>query len=672
MGDEYYGFDPRTINQTRRPGFIGPVASPDTYSDRLAREQAKQLKPGEQAPKPQPRATDPGQLSGMDIKAIQKIVMGEQPGNADLRAGLWTNVAENLQHTATQLRQQADKLNVEWESPAAKEAAFMKLGKDLAYLDAWHKAATENSSALKGLASVMRQYQKEMAQLYQEFEDKHGEASPSIGDHLSGMFLGTGTLEQKRAQAKQEVQDEYSVKARDLVRRMENEYSPYLGRLASAQSAILTPPNAVYNQQALGMPAPPLPPTMGGGPPAPGTAPGAPPAPKNAPTPPPPPVAPRNAPTPPPVVPTVPPPVAPPPVAPKAPPVPTGVAPPPLPDGLRTAGAPPAPGRLNAPTPGGLNAPTPGVINNPGAPPAINGRSLGVLGNNPSLNAGAAPTPAAFKGGAGAPPGLGGSTLGQNALGGQMTPPPAPQANQTKAPQQKQRKDTPGLGGGMQAPQQMTPPPSQGATERNRPGAPKQATQRNPDVADAFQAPPTNTSPSVLGDRKPSAPARRATPGKPDAQPLSGDSVPPVLANPHRGTAPKTHAEQMRARERGLRERKERRRELERQNSEFGAPPPPIAEAVFEGRMAAKDPVDARREKEASVPQSLLGTQPAVLDRRAAPPRSADQVAREIRKQVAESTEEAWAPQTAPGGPVVDKRTEQEYRAEPKPDVRAK
>ncbi|MCP3805510.1 hypothetical protein NLX83_40220 [Allokutzneria sp. A3M-2-11 16] len=646
QNSEYYGYDVNQLDQQSNGTEGGQHSGATPAWSKYYTESWEHANPRGQEQQP-PRETPAADKSDADIEAIKLQIMGEQPGTAEERAFQWRALAAMLDSVQTQVRTQTDQLDGDWESPFAKESFLSKIGKSLAFLEVWRRGAAENSEALDGLAKTMRNYQDRMTTLWNEFKPKYDGASASLGDHIVG-FFSLSTASKENAKAKQEVRDEYSVKARKLLSEMAGEYQPYLGKLASGRAKMLAPQNAVFHPGALGMPTPTLPGVPGGAPGGPPGGPGAfkgstPPlaAPSDLgdqlrqfqqppPTPTPGPLPTLTAPTP-----TMTP-----------PPLPTTAPPPVLPGSLRTAGAPPAPGQLNAPN----------------AANALN-RGLGVLGGTPP--AANAHAPGAFKGAA--PPGFGGSTLGANSLGNPMTPPPAPQNGGKAAPRKQDRKDVPGLGG-PQAPGQMTPPPAPQNGERKRPGAPGQpGTPLNPNVDNAFQAPPSSAAPSVLGGDKP-VPAKHYRPGTAPSKPNpAGDFVPPpVLANPHRTGPAKTHTEDLAARERALREQR-RLDEQRGRNSEFAVGQPTGTSPVLEGRSAPKKATDAKREKEAAVPSALVGaTGPAVLDRHAEQ-RSADQRARDIRRQVEHSTEEAWAPQE--GAAVLDRRDEQEYRAEPKPTV---
>ncbi|MFB9908544.1 WXG100 family type VII secretion target [Allokutzneria oryzae] len=677
---DYYGYDLNSLDQQGNgQGWSMHTMPEDIYyteADEAANPSPDGTRPSTQ-PAPETPAPDSDAAKGLMIDQIKLMIEGEQPGTTDDRALQWNNVAAMLNTVQTQMRGQTDQLDGDWESPYAKEQFLLKVGKSLAYLETWRRAAADNSSALTGLATAMREAQSKMRTLWSEYQQAREDGKYDFGDYAANMgkdYLNSFTLGltgegKTEEQHMDEIKEEYSQKARNLLSETATAYGPYLSKLGSGRSHKLNPQNSVYHPGAMGLPTPsmPAPPSVPGGLNGPGAFRGAPPPPPG--TKPPnsdklnqftknPPPAPRvNT---PPTVNTPPVPAATPPV------VPTSLVPP-SPNGLRTPGAPPTP-RLTAPSPGVLNAPSPA--------PAFNANNLGVLGNGPAFTNGNVPggattAPGAFRGG---PPGLNGSTLGSNAMGSQFNPPPAPQSNQQKAPQR--RKDTPSLNG-PQMSGSMNPPPSPGSTERNRPGAQKQGLPPlRPGVEDAFQAPPSSATPSVLGDRKPAASRRNRPgalpPGASKVNPLVDDSiVPPVLANPHHKGPAKTYTEDLAARQRALQERKQRA-ERER-SSEFGHNLPSGSAPVFEGRTAAKDTRDTKREKEASVPTALLGaTAAAALDPHAAPARSADKVARDIRRQVEESTEEAWAAQQTPGGPVVEGRTEQEYRAEPKPNVTAK
>ncbi|WP_116110053.1 MULTISPECIES: hypothetical protein [Amycolatopsis] len=654
------------------------------------------------------------------------IVKGEQPGTTADRARQWGNVQLALQTVADNLREQTQTLADHWKSPAAKQVFLAKVGMVLAHLREWQDAALRNSTALYGLSNTMYEAQAKMQALYDDYKAEKKDAMENATHDMGAFYeakVGTkpGNAQDK-LEAGNKVTEKYDKDARELAETIAGQYAPYIYKLQSAHAPKIELLNAILHPEATGAPRPP---TIGA-PGAPGTPPGgapsappggAPDAPGNAPNAPgDAPKAPgdspafngNNAPTDNPAfngnqAPTAPP--GPAPVAPTPPgPAPTAPTPP---DGLTST---PPPGNAPGINPallglagaapmftngfGGGKAPAaPSFGNNGATPNLFSGKAPNNVPSTLGLNTTSTPTPGTAPG---APP-----SFGQNSSPyppGTITPPPGgqvPQQPQSKEPGGNQPGaptfDTalpfdehlslaassafrqavqsappvpPGAESAMGPNAGSAPPLPPGGQAPNgrdvqtgrRPGAPLMSdlSERPP----AFQPPPS-TAPVLNNDSKRGGSAKEAPSGTREGLP-PGVGAPPVLSNPHRKAPAKTFSEWQA-------ERKRRKTQGDRKQSEFVANLPVSTTPVFDGRYSAQEYVAGSA---GEIPDFLQAPVPVVTapDRHARPVVHADRAQRVVRKdEKAPVTDEAVFEVATPGGPVVATgERERRYRpAEP-------
>jgi hypothetical protein len=488
--DDYYGYNLPSLRNYSEGGGAGPIGNDRYYTD------PDKIK-ADYTPSPDD--------SGQNIQSIYNQIMNEQPGTADDRAFQFGNTAAMLANVQSQLRAQTQQLDVEWDSPNAKDVFVSNVGQTLAYLQVWEEAAQRTSSALYGLAAVMREAQADMRALWEEYQKEFNGAQAEY-KYPKGEPVET----KSKGEAQGEVDEQYNQKARELASRVAGEYTPYISKLSSGHAMRLDPLNAVAHPGAFGNNIPTMAPPGGappGGGPAPTGAPSGGPtgAPSGGPAPTGAPKSPGGGPAPT--------------GAPKTPsggPAPTGA--PAMPTGAPAPGAPPAVPVGSAP-PGGA-PPPPGT--GPTAPP-VNG--MAPPGSAPMIPGAAGP----LLGGAGASmfkPGLNAPGSPGVSAPGSPTGPPGGLGNGLNSP----GVSPPGLNapaGGAQAPGTISPPPGGGAPNQprqqgkiigGRPGGPQ---------GTPGSAPPTPETGGTNPPRSGSVPPGGGAPGTKSSSSKSGQRTGP-------------------------------------------------------------------------------------------------------------------------------------------------
>jgi hypothetical protein len=333
--------------------------------------------PTDQDPVPEYTAP-PGDNNGDRIEMIYRQVMGERPAHVSALADQWQNAYDLLLHARNDLYGESNTLyNEHWSSGAARDA-FMRYGPGatLANLDQWMTAVDNNVVSLRGLVSVIQDYQSQMTDLWQRYQG--GLQDVRVLMQPDGV---TPASDDSKMQATRDAQDQYSQEAQGLAYRMAGEYLTALGRVGTGHGPAFMPPNVVLNDPGhptlLRMPSGPRPAPPAAVPP-PAAAPpraAAPPLPFTSPPAavPPVPVAALAA-APPVAAPVLAPLAAPPPSAAPSPPVASPAAPPALGAGFAAAS-----GLLAAAPPAGVLGAGPVRTANPAPPPAGAARGASVL-----------------------------------------------------------------------------------------------------------------------------------------------------------------------------------------------------------------------------------------------------------------------------------------------------
>jgi hypothetical protein len=429
-------------------------------------------------------------LDGLTIEMLWADVRILNDEAVQEMAHMWRVLGERFLDAGQRLHDQRTTLGQTWLGEASDAFATHAATSSLSMYEA-SSTALANSGSMQMVALAIGQAQRDMAALWAEYqaarteienhkdrEVKDGEPG-GFGEALARLF-GAQSPEVKKATALMEAQEEYSRRARAIVRPMLDTAAettiiqlpvfagPKTGMPNMAEVPFFAPPSV-----AAPPPPPPPPGAPGGAPPPPGAPGGAPP--------PPPPAAPPGVPAPPP--PTAPPVPAPP--APVAPPPGTGVpAPPgagvpvppgagvPAPPGLggQRAAVPPVPAPgvpapapavpvpPRATVPGAAVPPPPGAVPPPrgGAVPPVPGvvpRPAPPVLGRPTVPGVVAP---------GTPPGGRVPVLGRGVPAPGLATPPA-----------RPGRTTPGLGGARPIPGAIPPVAPAGAGSRTgaRPGA---------------------------------------------------------------------------------------------------------------------------------------------------------------------------------------------------------
>ncbi|WP_156051670.1 hypothetical protein [Allokutzneria albata] len=263
QNSDYYGYDVTRLDQQSNGTEPGQHSGSTPAWSKHYTESWEHANPQDQGDQ-QRRETPPADGHSMDIEAAKLQIMSEQPGTAEERAQ-WRALAGMLQSVQTHLRSQTDQLDGDWESPFAKESFLSRIGKSLAFLEVWKRAATENSEALGGLAKVMRDGQSRMNTLYNEFVSERDAANYGFGDYarewgenLIGL-VDIGDMGEYEETTIQRVRDDWSFKARKLLSDIAADYSPHIAKLSSGRAKMLVPRDAVFHPGALGLPTPPCP-----------------------------------------------------------------------------------------------------------------------------------------------------------------------------------------------------------------------------------------------------------------------------------------------------------------------------------------------------------------------------------------------------------------------------
>lgn len=632
VDDPYFGYSIKSLEHyaiATSPLLVSETG-PRFYSD-LDKNGGPEL--GEAGETPAP---DSPEALGQDIRSVYNQIKGEQPGVADDMADHWDALGEMLFRTEMQLRDQTVMMAEDWESPAAKQVLLNEVGKTLAYLNVWMDAAYTNSTALRGLAAVMREAWVEMDALWQRWENAKLVSADRI--ELAGKSQGSNTeMEEDRkngefgddSRSYEENLAAYSQEARVLASETATKYAPFIAQLSTARAVLLKPLNARMHPGASGMPWDNLlPPSGGPG----GLPPGGNEKPPGGPGEPPPKAPPKDAPQPPPEDKLDKPPGEKPPPTSDLPPVPGDNVKPQ--NGLPPGTVPDMP--PNGLVPPGLGFPNPTGLG-PFAAPTV-GAGPGTINAKPPAPPG------------GAPGDVPANTLATNSLAnsglfppGTITPPPGGMPQQpNNAIGQRQPPGMPGNGLGAPPPGSA---PSGGTQQAAKPNA--QATPRAQETPEAFQVPPA-TTPPVLGAQKPQRPQRNRYSTSPATSRGPAGATPPVLANPRlAGATPKRPATPPWLRKTAAKQ----------PDSELAAGVPTGTAPVLDGRLAPARP--DLTELGADVPAALRGREPAKTapNRKARKETQADRTTR-VPQKTEQTTEakptptNAWEVKT-PGGPVV-------------------
>ncbi|WP_341718053.1 hypothetical protein QQG74_30435 [Micromonospora sp. FIMYZ51] len=198
MSKDYYGWQP-----TPYPHYAG--ISDDYAADRAARSRPYQ-----------PTAWD-----GVDIEQMHEYVTKEDDGRTATLAETWSRAADLLRVTRENLKRHADALDAKWDSPAGR--VFMsKIGATLHSLDEWQRVAANNASGLSQLADKISTAQRDMRELYRQYEAEQRKQRQAYEDDKAKITFSD--LFGDKHKTPEEVRQEFHQRAKNIAKPLADFY----------------------------------------------------------------------------------------------------------------------------------------------------------------------------------------------------------------------------------------------------------------------------------------------------------------------------------------------------------------------------------------------------------------------------------------------------------------